>query len=280
MSYIKTADGIRLYVEEAGHGEAILFAHEFGGDWRSWHAQVAYFDDRFRCIRYCARGFFPSDAPDDEGRYGQDLSTDDLLTIADALDVPRFHLVGLSMGSFTSLLFALQHPDRLISLTLAGCSSGPRGETQRARYREDLKNEIALLDNDRGDGAVRWFSEDPAYRRMPEKQPSAWLAYRDNLRAQSVEGARNTLSTLHWNRLCLFEKENELRKLGVPTLLVFGDEDHRLIEPTNKFLTSTLPFAKTERLKSTGHLVNIEEPTIFNRTLERHLMETQDACHR
>lgn len=279
MSYIEAADGIRLYAEEAGRGEAIIFAHEFGGDWRSWTAQIAHFGSRFRCIRYCARGFFPSDAPEDERRYGQDPSTGDLLAVADALAAGRFHLVGLSMGSFTSLSFALRHPDRLISLTLAGCSSGPSTEAQRMRYREDLKKEIALLDDERGDGAVRWFSEDPAYRRMPEKQPSAWLAYCDNLRAQSVEGARNTLARLHWNRLSLFEREGELRRLRVPTLLVFGDEDHHLIEPTNIFLASALPLSKTERLRGTGHLVNIEEPAVFNRALERHFREARDACN-
>lgn len=277
MSYVKASDGTHLYVDEVGQGDAMLFAHEFGGDWRSWRAQVAHFKDRFRCVRYCARGFCPSDVPDDGSRYGQQFSTGDLLVVADALGLSRFHLVGLSMGSFTSLLFALEHPERLISLTLAGCSSGPAGETQRTRYREDLTTEIALLDEQRGDGAVRWFSEDSAYQRMPEKQPLAWEAYCDNLRAQSVEGARNTLSTLHWNRPSIFEKEDALRQLRIPALLIFGDEDHHLIEPTNEFLASTLPSSKIRKLERTGHLVNIEEPEIFNQALEQHLTEVADA---
>lgn len=277
MSYIQAADRTCLYVEETGKGDAIIFAHEFGGDWRSWRSQVAHFGDRFRCIRYCARGFLPSDVPGEVGCYGQDISTGDLLAIADALELSRFHLVGLSMGSFTSLLFALAHPQRLISLTLAGCSSGPTEEAQRTRYREDLSTEIALLDERRGDGAVRWFSDALAYRRMPEKQPFTWAAYCDNLRAQSVAGARNTLSTLHWNRPSIFEREDALRQLRIPALLVFGDEDHNLIEPTNEFLASTLPNSKIRKLERTGHLVNIEEPEIFNCILEQHLMEAAHA---
>lgn len=273
MSYIQAADGTRLYVEETGQGDAVIFAHEFGGDWRSWRSQVACFKDSFRCIRYCARGFFPSDVPADERCYGQDISTEDLLTIADAFGLRQFHLVGLSMGSFTSLLFALAHPERLISMTLAGCSSGPKGDVQRARYREDLTTEIALLDEHGGDGAARWFSGDKAYQRMPEKKPLAWEAYCDNLRAQSVVGSRNTLSTLHWSRPSIFERENDLRALRVPILLIFGDEDHHLIEPTNEFLASTLPFSKIRKLERTGHLVNIEEPEIFNRELEQHFRE-------
>lgn len=273
MSYIRASDGTQIYVEENGHGEAIVFAHEFGGDWRSWRPQIDHFGDRYRCIRYCARGFLPSDVPDSRDHYGQDQSTSDLLAVADSLELSRFHLVGLSMGSFTSLAFALEHSERLISLTLVGCSSGPTGERQRARYRKELKTEIAFMDTQRGDGRVLWYLDNPAYHRMPEKQPLAWRDYCDNLRAQSVKGARNTISTLHWNRISLFEKEDALRALSVPTLLIFGDQDYRLIEPTNEFLALLLPNTRICKIENTGHLVNIEEPAIFNQALEAHVFE-------
>lgn len=270
MSYVETPDGINLYVESTGKGDAIVFAHEFGGDWRSWRAQIAHFGSRFRCIRYCARGFHPSDVPEHETSYGQDFSTADLLAVADAMELEKFHLVGLSMGSYTSVQFALAHPQRLSSLTVVGCSSGPT-ERQRDGYRQDLSAQIAALDEQSGDGAVRWFSADPVYRRMPEKQPAAWEIYCDNLRAQSVRGARSTLSTLHWNRLSLFDLGDDLKRLKIPTLLVYGDEDYDLVEPTNEFLAAALPLSTIVKVERTGHLANIEEPETFNRVLEEHL---------
>ena len=272
MTSIRCDDGVALHVEETGQGEPILFVHEFGGEAASWDGQVAAFADRYRCIRYCARGFHPSDVPESEEYYGQERATLDLISVADALGVDRFHLVGLSMGSFTSLMASLAVPDRILSLTLAGCSSGPRDGEELQRYRADLTTEIALLERLNGDGAVKWFAEDGAYRRMPEKNPQAWRRYCERLRAQSTLGARNTLRTLHWNRTCLWSRTDALRRLPTATLLIHGDEDHAFIRPTNTLLAETLPHAGRIELARTGHLVNLEEPEAFNRALSVHLL--------
>lgn len=275
MSKIICDDGTNLFVEEAGSGMPILFVHEFGGDSRSWKYQVDAFSKSYRCIVYTARGFCPSDIPDSEDRYGQERSTRDLLNLIAALSLERFHLVGLSMGSFTSLMAALNSNERLLSLTLASCSSGPCTDEQRQRYRMNLEKEAALLQTKGGDGAVTWFATDPAYQRMAHKRPGDWRAYRENLRGQSVEGALRTLRTVHWNRLCIWTLESRLRKLPTPTLLVIGDEDHPLIEPTNLYLSKTLPNAKLLRLQKTGHLVNIEEPEAFNNALAAQLRASE-----
>ena len=271
MTVVRSDDGVALYVEEVGQDEAVLFVHEFGGEAASWDRQIAAFAPGYRCIRYCARGFLPSEVPDSESGYGQERSTRDLFNLADALGLDRFHLVGLSMGSFTSLMATLAHPERVKTLTLAGCSSGPCGDDQRRSYRADLQTEISLLENLAGDGAVQWFANDSAYRRMPEKRPDEWTAYCARLGAQSVDGAMRTLRTLHWNRICLWDKQEALRALQVPTLLIYGDEDHPLIKPTNQLLSELIPNSTRIELLTTGHLVNIEEPETFNRALATHL---------
>ena len=56
MTYITTKDGVKLYVEQTGSGEPILFMHEFGGHYLSWEPQVRYFSRRYNCISYAARG--------------------------------------------------------------------------------------------------------------------------------------------------------------------------------------------------------------------------------
>jgi pimeloyl-ACP methyl ester carboxylesterase len=50
------SNGVRLYYEEAGRGTAIVFVHEFSGDFRSWEAQMRYFSRRYRCVAFNARG--------------------------------------------------------------------------------------------------------------------------------------------------------------------------------------------------------------------------------
>ena len=258
---VTCSDGIRLFVDDQGprHAATIVFAHEFGGDWRTWDGLISHLAMEFRCVRYAARGFSPSDTPEDLHVYGQERSTEDLAEVVDRLGLDRFHLVGCSMGSFTSLMFALEAPDRLRCLTLIGCSSGPRDDAERARYRAALGEELGLLRRLGGDGAVQWFSSDPAYRRMLQKAPEVWRAYLERLRRQSVQGAVQTLKTVHWNRRSLFDLERQLQALRVPTNLIYGEEDHPLVLPTNSFLSEVLPCSQEVKVPTTGHLVHLEE---------------------
>lgn len=64
MPTFETPDGLTLYFEDTGTGTPILFVHEFGGDYRSWHLQVPALSQRFRCITPSARVVFtPQQCP-------------------------------------------------------------------------------------------------------------------------------------------------------------------------------------------------------------------------
>ncbi len=54
-------DGVRLYYEETGSGDPVVFVHEFAGDHRSWEPQVRFLSRSFRCITFNARGYPPSE---------------------------------------------------------------------------------------------------------------------------------------------------------------------------------------------------------------------------
>ncbi|MBE1281739.1 MAG: alpha/beta fold hydrolase [Rhodobacteraceae bacterium] len=268
MAEFQTSDGLSLFFEEAGSGTPIVFVHEFGGDYRSWHLQVSALAPEFRCITYSARGFHPSAIPQDRSQYGQTYSTADLLALIDHLGLDMVHVVGTSMGSFTSLNFALTHPDRVASVTLVGNSSGPRDETERSRYRKDWIGHERLLREERGgDGAVAVLEEDPAYQSFQKNDPENWSIYAANLRGQSAQGAIHVLSTVHWNRRSLFDDVERLRAFDKPVMLVTGGDDYYLVGETNAFLNDTLPDVRWHRFPATGHLVNIEQADQFNRLL-------------
>ncbi len=69
MPYAAADDGVKLYYEETGAGVPVIFVHEFAGDLRSWEAQLRHFGQRYRTIAYNARGYPPSDVPEDVGKY-------------------------------------------------------------------------------------------------------------------------------------------------------------------------------------------------------------------
>src|SRR5262245_37497627 len=124
MPHAKTADGVRLYYEEAGSGTPILFVHEFAGDYRNWESQVRYFSRRHRCISYSARGYKPSDVPADVSAYSYRHWVSDATAVLDHLSIEKAHFVGLSMGGYTVVQIGINQPQRALSLTAAGAGSG------------------------------------------------------------------------------------------------------------------------------------------------------------
>ena len=277
MPEARADDGCRLWFDEVGVGPAIVFVHEFGGEPASWDHQVAALAVDHRCIRYAARGFVPSEVPDSVDSYGQTCSTADLGAIVDHLRLDTVHLVGTSMGSFTSLDFTMRHPERVRSLTLVGNSSGPRDAIERERYLTGwVEAEIDVRHRLGGRGAVEILERDPAYASLRRRLPDVWAAYAARLAAQPVDGAIRILDTLHRHRRSLWDDAELLAVIECPVLLAHGDEDYFLVEDTNRFLEATLPSSRRVRFEATGHLVNVERPSEFNELLRAHIAGAGD----
>src|SRR3990172_1964934 len=129
MPHATTNDGVKLYYEEVGIGPTIVFVHEFAGDHRSWEPQLRFFSRRYRCVAFNARGYPPSDVPEDVGKYSEERARDDVIAVMDHLGSEQAHVVGLSMGGFAALHVGLGPPHRARSLVIGGCGYGsqPRG---------------------------------------------------------------------------------------------------------------------------------------------------------
>src|SRR5262249_61310997 len=92
---------------------------------RSWEPQVRALARRHRCLTYDARGYPPSDVPEEPERYSQERAVEDAVAVLDHLGIERAHVVGLSMGGFCTLHLGLRHPERALSLTGAPCAYPP-----------------------------------------------------------------------------------------------------------------------------------------------------------
>jgi pimeloyl-ACP methyl ester carboxylesterase len=100
-----------------GEPETILFHHGVGitGDiWLEWLAPLA---DRYRLVRFDARGFGRSAVPGPGFGWSMALLAEDALAVARAAGATRFHYVGESLGGTLGLFLAIHHPDALLSLT-------------------------------------------------------------------------------------------------------------------------------------------------------------------
>ncbi len=265
MAYAES-NGVRLYYEEAGQGFPIVFAHEFSSDWRAWEGQLRHFSRRYRCIAYNARGFPPSDAPQDLEAYSQDLFVADMAGLMDALAIEQAHVVGLSLGSMTTLHFGRLHPERARSLVVAG--NGP-GDTRRAkqRFEAEIAEFIAAIESAGWEQVAESYGLTDDRAQLQAKNPRGCAAFARQLGARQKAGFLQTLRRVVTGRPLLADLADELRDMRVPTLIATGDEDHVCID-TCFYLKRLLPVAGLRVFPKTGHAINLEEPARFNEALE------------
>jgi 3-oxoadipate enol-lactonase len=262
MPYATTPDKVRLYYEEVGQGTSILFVHEFASDHRGWEPQMREFGKRHRCIAYSARGYAPSDVPDDPKAYSYSHVMRDSVAVLDHLKIDSAHLIGLSMGGYTSLQVALNHPKRVRSIVLAGTGSG----SERWYTDEFHKHSRELGDQFEREGAARvaeTYGLGPSRVPFLLKDPRGFAEFSKHLAEHDARGSANTSRGFQGVRPSLYDFADGIRKLATPALIVVGDEDERCIEPS-LFLKDTLPASGLVVLPKTGHVVNLEEPDLFN----------------
>lgn len=256
-------NGVNLYYEEAGEGDAILFSHEFAGDYRSWEPQLRAFSRRYRCITYSVRGYLPSDVPERLEDYSEEQNVADLLGLMDHLGLDLAHLVGLSMGAGVVLKAALAHPHRIRSVVFAG---GGYGSSDKAGFVQ-LAYDLAERYEREGSAAVAAdYARGAARLPFLRKDPRGWQEFHDQLASHSALGAAMTMRQIQARRRSVTDTADELPRLQVPILILVGDEDDLAIEGS-MLLKRRAPRAGLHMFPRSGHTLNLEEPELFNRAM-------------
>jgi pimeloyl-ACP methyl ester carboxylesterase len=262
----RTDDGVRLHYEEAGSGTPLVFVHEFGGDHRSWEPQLRHFARRYRCVVFAARGFPPSDVPDDPSRYSQARAADDVATVIEALGAGPAHVVGNSMGGFATLHLGLRRPDLARSLVVAGCGYGAHPD-RAAGFRAESEKIAAAFEDEGSASVAAWYGLGPARVQYQAKDPRGHAEHVGVQAEHDALGAALTMRNVQAARPSLYDLRDDLAALDLPVLLVAGDEDEGVLE-TDLMLKRTIPRAGLALLPRSGHLTNLEEPALFNGLVE------------
>ncbi len=277
MPYVD-ANGTKLYVEEHGEGHPLIFVHEFGHDIRQWEAQVRYFSRSYRCIAYNARGYPPSDVPEDAALYGWEFSVDDIVAIMQGLAIERAHVVGLSMGGYTALQLGLRYPEKISAIVAASVGSGSLPSHREAWLRETSR--LSQIFSEHGMHVIaERIARGPARIQLKYKDRKTWEEFVEQLRLRPSHGMSNTMARCQALRPSLHDLRDQLAEMAVPVLLAVGDEDAACLE-TNLMLKSSLLKAGLWICPNTGHAINLEEPAAFNAQVEAFLSAVERGSWR
>ncbi len=273
MPTLTTDDGVTLDYEEAGSGTPIVFVHEFGGDRRSWEPQMRYFSRRYRCIAYNARGYPPSEVPEDFERYSQARARDDIRCVLDALALQRAHVVGLSMGAFATLHFGMTYGYRATSITVAGGGYGSH-PAQYRQFQADSKKNADAIKHQGMAKFVSTYGRGPQRVQLEIKDPRGFAEYLRQFEEHSPLGAANTLLGVQARRPSFYDLTAEMARMDVPTLIMAGDEEEPCLEVC-LLMKRSIPTAGLAVLPKSGHAINLEEPALFNQLLDDFLRQVE-----
>lgn len=267
MSQFRTRDGVSLYYEEAGSGTPIVFIHEYAGDWRTWEPQMRFFSRAHRCVTYSQRGYPPSDVPTDPGKYGQDLTRDDVIALMDALKIDKAHIVGHSMGALTALLVGIKYPERCLSVTAAGCGYGSSPDAKVVEQTREASRETAkMFETVDFPTASARYADGATRQTHKYKDPRGFAEFAKMLAEHSPVGHAMTMREVQSKRPTLWDIQDDLKKFKLPLLVLVGDEDDWCLE-ASVFIKRTAPTAGLVVIPRSGHTITSEEPAAFNAAL-------------
>jgi pimeloyl-ACP methyl ester carboxylesterase len=242
--------GGEIAYDVAGSGEAVVFLHGAFMDRGSWDAQVPAFAKQYRVVRYDIRPF-------GESKLEQAYTVhDDLRRLLEHLQIPRAHLVGHSFGGGVAIDFALAHPDRVTSLTLAG--AGPMGFVAPEDERKAAGAIFAVVKQ--GDDAIiaAWLKH-PMWA-ASQQRPEVLKALDASTR-KSLSAFRRQSPPFVPTKPAAIER---LAEINAPTLVIVGDKDTPGNRQASDLLSKQIPNAQLKVVAGADHALPLGWSAEFN----------------
>ncbi len=230
--------------------ETVLFIHGAGGGQYSWSYQKGYFEKEFNpiIIELPGHGESKGEGEEEIVKYAEHVGA-----FLKALGLRKAFLVGHSMGGAIVQTMALSYREMIRGIVLVG--TGAR-----------LKVFPVILNGIKDD-----FEE--TIRKITQ------FAYSRKALPMLVE--RGTADMLRCRPEVLygdflacdrFDLMNEIEKIGLPTLILCGEDDQLAPVKYSEFLRSRIKGSKMEILPDAGHMVMMEAPQLFNEKVKQFIL--------
>jgi 3-oxoadipate enol-lactonase len=239
----KTASGIAYDVQ--GSGPSVVLITGSNLDRRMWNREAEWLSQQFTVVRYDLRAHGESDTATTEFSHQNDL-----ISVLDALQIEKAALIGLSAGAFIALDAALDLPNRVERIVLAGPGvSGYTGKNPPS-FPPEMFAAIQAKE-------YRTVSEillkTPVFAVAPDSQPLVRQMVTDNERLWTVDRALMKLQPPTYGRL---------DQVKVPTLVIVGENDMYQRDHAD-VIAAKVPGARLVVVPGGSHIVNMSSPKEF-----------------
>lgn len=256
MPYVES-QGARLYYEETGKGQPLVFLHGASWDMRQWKRQVAHFSSNYRMITLDARGHGKSSLP--PGKVSPDVFWQDVVALLDHLELPSASLCGLSMGGHVAIQVAINARERVERLILIGTPC-----TNRFNLFERLLAPVNRL-------CIRLIPMNWTAR------ASAMVLGRSDLEAEAyirdvVGNINHDVYNRVWKAITSMESRKGLKNITCPTLILIGEHDN-MTGRQQQYIHEQIQGSRLVTIKNAGHGTNLDNPQQVEDEIDAFLRE-------
>lgn len=252
----------QLNVEDRGSGAPILLIHGFPLNLEIWRPQIEALSSQYRVIAFDLRGYGHS--PPTPGPYSMELLADDCAAVLSQLGITGpAAICGLSMGGYISFALYRSQPQLFSALILAATRAGADSDQARANRDKAIQNTIESGSEQVVDDMLKILLAPKNYQKKPDLVASL-------KKIMSMSTPAGIVAALEGMKTRP-DSTPILKQIKVPTLIFQGAEDQIIAEGEAKILDSEIPGSKLVIVPDAGHMLNMEQPEIFNHEVARFL---------
>jgi 3-oxoadipate enol-lactonase len=258
-------NGISLYYELAGSGNAVVFIHGFLGRGKSWKYQIEQLSRNYRVIAPDMRGHGKTDKPSLPEEYSIESLSSDLSEMLSHLKIKKCCMVGHSLGGIITSHFAARHPEMLAGVVLIASS----GEEPKDAFSTETWKRLDAVYREKG-----WVD---AFLSTLESDPEVAIFH--NNEPEKIKKMQSLLATPDsWKYTAAWEaiasapsKIQVLADLELPVLLICGENDLPNIVSNSVNAHWILPGSSHLLLKGIRHFPQDDASDIVNERIEEFL---------
>jgi len=253
--YIRTGDD-SIFYEFSGSGPAMVLIHDGLVHREVWDAQFSYFSKKYKVVRYDRRGYGKSSPA--TGKYS---SLEDLNILFTQLKIDTACLIGASSGGRLAIDFALSYPQKVSSMILVGAVVGGFSYTNHFSTRgghlpSDLKDDEKE--------SLYYASDDP------------YEIYYENIAARKkiIELVKKNPVRIYGSQIIASQKTpayKRLNEINIPVLILCGEFDIPDVHAHAGAIHAGISNSRRIIIPKAGHLIPMEQPDLFNATVENFL---------
>lgn len=270
-------DGTPIYYESRGEGEPIIFVYGIGCLMNHWHHQVSYFSKNYRVITFDIRGHHKSTPLAEPNNLSMGDLSKDIHALLEHLNISSAHFVGHSFGAPVILKYFEDAPDKFKSIVfINGFAKNPI----KGMFGLDLIEPF-------------YYFVKAQYQQAPDLWTTLWRLAIDNpvsMRLAALAGgfnikltqfkdievyargvARLDLKTflVLFEEMMIFNGDDILPKISVPTLIVSGENDAVTPQHFQKQLHDNIKNSELLKVPYGSHCTQLDFPDFINLKLEQ-----------